>query len=51
MNQRELISEIVQKKFVEFPELDLKFPTVKDVNDLDEAKLLFRLANTQFKKA
>ena len=47
----ELIPEIVNKQFVEFPELNLKFSEIKDINDIEQAKLLFRLANTQFKKS
>ena len=35
VNQRELISEVVQKRFVEFPELDVKFPEIVDVSDLE----------------
>ncbi len=34
-----------------FPSLFIKFPKITDVNDIEQAKLLFRLANTQFKKA
>ena len=41
----------MHRQFVLFPELSIKFPTVTDVNDIEQAKLLFRLANTQFKKA
>lgn len=51
VSQRELVPEIVHKKFVEFPELNVKFPTITDIQDIEQAKLLFRLANTQFKKA
>ena len=42
------------KKYVEFPELEIKFPTLKqicDLNDVEQAKILFRLANTQYRKA
>jgi hypothetical protein len=40
------------KKFVEFPELSVKFPTkVEDFKSIEDAKTLFRLANTQFKRS
>lgn len=51
IHNKELIPEVVHKKFVEFPELSLKFPEIKDINDIEQAKLLFRLSNTQFKKS
>uniref|UniRef100_A0A7S3CST0 KIF-binding protein n=1 Tax=Strombidium rassoulzadegani TaxID=1082188 RepID=A0A7S3CST0_9SPIT len=41
----------VSQRFVEFPELKLNWPELKDVKSLDDAKTLFRLANTMFKKA
>ena len=48
-----MIPEIVNKKFVDFPQLTtVKFPTnVKDITNVEDATLLFRLGNTQFKKA
>ena len=37
----------VTRKFVEFPELSVKFPTnIADFKDIEDAKTLFRLANT-----
>jgi uncharacterized protein YdaL len=51
VQNKELIPEVVNKKFLEFPDLSLKMPEIKDINDIEQAKLLFRLANTQFKKA
>lgn len=39
---------------MEFQELEIKFPTSKqicDLNDVEQAKILFRLANTQYRKA
>lgn len=51
LQQRELIADIVHKQFVLFPELAVKWPLIPDLNDLEQAKLLFRLANTQYKKA
>jgi len=43
--------DTVHKKFIDFPSLDLKWPQITDVSDIEQAKFLFRLANTQFKKA
>ncbi|CDW81364.1 kif1-binding protein homolog [Stylonychia lemnae] len=51
VKNNEAIPEIVERQFVLFPELQLKFPHITDINDIEQAKLLFRLANTQFKKA
>jgi hypothetical protein len=41
----------VQQKFVEFPELEMNWPIITNVATLDDAKTLFRLANTQYKRA
>ena len=41
----------VQKKFIDFQELDMQWPEIKNMEGMDDAKTLFRLANTQFKKA
>lgn len=41
----------MQKKFVEYPSLKLKWPEIKDIENIEEAKILFRLANTQFMKS
>lgn len=46
VQNKELIPEIVDKQFVLFPQLSIKFPKITDVNDIEQAKLLFRLANT-----
>lgn len=43
--------DTVHKQFIEFPSLNLKWPTVTDITDIEQAKFLFRLGNTQFKKA
>eukprot|EP00347_Sterkiella_histriomuscorum_P007379 403349164 len=51
VQNKEVIPEIVNRQFVSFPETSLKFPNISDLNDIEQAKLLFRLANTQFKKA
>ena len=41
----------VSKSFITFPELEMNWPEIKQTKDLSDAKTLFRLANTQFKKA
>ena len=46
-NLKKILNE---KKFI-FENLNIAFPEIKDVNNLEEAKSLFRLGNTQFKKA
>lgn len=51
INGQEYDVDMVSKKFVEFPELELKWPEIKNVTGMEDAKTLFRLANTQFKKA
>lgn len=38
-------------KAVEFVELEMKWPEVKSLNSVDDAKTLFKLGNTQYKKA
>ena len=43
--------EKVNQKLVEFPTLAQNWPQVTNMNGLEDAKKLFRLANTQFKKA
>ena len=42
----ELNVEKVAQKFVEFKELQMNWPEVSNLKDLDNAKTLFRLANT-----
>ena len=43
--------ETVHKQFITLPTLNLKWPCITDVSDIEQAKFLFRLGNTQFKKA
>lgn len=43
--------DTVHKEFIDFPSLNLKWPLVTDITDIEQAKFLFRLGNTQFKKA
>lgn len=49
--QMEYDLDKVQKKFIDFQELDMQWPEIKNMEGMDDAKTLFRLANTQFKKA
>jgi tetratricopeptide (TPR) repeat protein len=46
-----LMLDKVNQKLVEFPTLAQNWPQVTNMNGLEDAKKLFRLANTQFKKA
>jgi len=41
----------VEEKFVEFVELQMQWPSITDITSMDDAKRMFRLANTMFKKA
>lgn len=45
-DNKELLVSKVSEKFIEFPELEMNWPEIKDMNSLDDAKTLFRLANT-----
>jgi hypothetical protein len=45
------IFNIVNKKIFTFNTLNIVWPQIKDVVNIEEAKSLFRIANTQFKKA
>jgi hypothetical protein len=45
------IFNIVNKKIFTFNTLNIVWPQIKDVVNIEQAKSLFRLANTQFKKA
>jgi len=45
------IKDIVNQRFVEFPTLSIKWPKVDDITSVEQAKVLFRLGNTQYKKA
>ena len=45
------IFNIVNKKIFTFNTLNIVWPQIKDVINIEQAKSLFRLANTQFKKA
>ena len=45
------IFNIVNKKIFTFNNLNIAWPQIKDVVNIEQAKSLFRLSNTQFKKA
>jgi hypothetical protein len=45
------IFNIVNKKIFTFNTLNIVWPQIKDIVNIEQAKSLFRLANTQFKKA
>ena len=45
------INNIVNKKIFTFNTLNIVWPQIKDVINIEQAKSLFRLSNTQFKKA
>lgn len=51
LNGYELQLDKLAERFVEFPELDMKWPEIQQCKTIDDAKTLFRLANTQFKRA
>jgi len=51
VTNQESVPEVVGKKELVFQELDLPWPEITDINSYEEAKVQFRLANTQFKKA
>lgn len=44
---RKIIPTKVQQKFVEFPELKLKWPVIKDIDNKEDAVQVFKLSNTQ----
>ena len=40
-----------EKKTVEFPEINLKWPRIQEIRDYQDAVNYFKLGNTQFQKA
>lgn len=42
---------LAEKKTVVFPEVNLKWPEIRQIRDLNDATMLFKLGNTQFQKA
>lgn len=42
---------LAEKKTVIFPEVDLKWPTIKEIRDYSDCVMMFKLGNTQYSKA
>ncbi len=51
ISENDIISNIVNKKIFTINTLNIVWPQIKDIINIEQAKSLFRLANTQFKKA
>ena len=51
ISQNEELSAKVNKMITTFTTLNIVWPKIEDVRNVEQAKILFRLANTQFKKA
>lgn len=51
ITENEELSAIVNRRIFTFNNLTIVWPKIEDIRDIEQAKLLFRLANTQFKKA
>lgn len=51
ISENEELFGIVNKRIVTFNNMNILWPRVEDIRDIEQAKLLFRLGNTQFKKA
>ena len=51
ISENENIFNIVNKKIFTFNTLNIVWPQIKDIINIEQAKSLFRLSNTQFKKA
>ncbi|MCQ2817587.1 MAG: hypothetical protein MJ252_10015 [archaeon] len=51
ISQNEELSSIVNKRIFTFSNLNIIWPKIEDITNLEQAKSLFRLSNTQFKKA
>jgi tetratricopeptide (TPR) repeat protein len=51
ISENEELHSVVNKRIVTFNTLNISWPKIEDVKDIEQAKLLFRLSNTQFKKA
>ena len=51
ISQNEELSAKVNKMITTFTTLNIVWPKIEDVRSVEQAKILFRLANTQFKKA
>jgi hypothetical protein len=51
ISDNEELSSTVNKKIFTFNTLSIVWPKIEDITNLEQAKTLFRLSNTQFKKA
>lgn len=51
ISENEELYSIVNKRIVTFNNMNILWPKVEDIRDIEQAKLIFRLGNTQFKKA
>lgn len=51
ISENEELFAIVNKRIVTFNNMNILWPKIEDIRDIEQAKLLFRLGNTQFKKA
>ena len=51
ISENDMIFNIVNKKIFVINTLNIVWPQIKDIINIEQAKSLFRLANTQFKKA
>jgi hypothetical protein len=50
ISENEELFSIVNRRIFTFNTLNIVWPKVEDIRDIDQAKLLFRLSNTQYKK-
>ena len=51
VNGYEFDQEKIKQKFVEFEELNMNWPEISSLKSDEDAKTLFRLSNTQYKRA
>ena len=51
ISENDIIFNIVNKKIFTINTLNIVWPQIKDIINIEQAKSFFRLANTQFKKA
>jgi hypothetical protein len=51
ISDNEELFQVTNKRIVIFVTLNIVWPKIEDIKDIEQAKLLFRLANTQYKKA
>lgn len=51
LNENEELYSVVNRRIFTFSNLNIVWPKIEDIRDIEQAKLLFRLSNTQYKKA